>query len=210
MNDKTIKIFKLIAFLIAFSGLIMTFIGHRIDFPQNSLPRSIALFFSFFTIWTNILLAVYFFITCFLPDSKLGVWSNKDFVKTALLLYIIFVGAGFHFLLSMVEFKGIRLWGSNILHYMNPILMLIDWLLSKPTTKIKFKHTVLWLLFGIAYDIFALIKGSLTGFYPYPFFDVGDLGIIRVLINILGFSCGFLILGNLLATISNYRLKIAK
>ena len=199
MDKKIVNIFKLIAFLTAFAGLEIAFI---------TAPTA---FFLAFTIWTNILLAVYFFITCFLFDFKIGVWSNKDHVKSALLLYIIIVGASYHFLLSMTwEPKGFVLWGINIQHYLTPILMLIDWLLLKPSTKIIFKHTVLWLIFPIAYALFTIIRGSITGHYPYYFFHVGNLGIVQVLINMIGFLCVFLILGNLIAFVNNLRLKLFK
>ena len=208
---KISKILKLIAFLSALAGVVMVFFAYRIENPQHSLAVSIVFPLGFLTIWTNITLAVYFFVTCFLSDSQIGIWLNKDYVKSALLLYIIFVGAGYHFLISMLwEPKGLHLWGSNINHYITPILMLIDWLHSKPVTKIKFKHTLLWLIYPTAYALFTLIIGSLTDSYPYPFLHAGDLGIVRVLINILGFSCGYFILGNFLAIISNYRLKLAK
>jgi hypothetical protein len=211
MNKKTVKIFKLIAFLTALAGIVMIFIVLRIDYPQTSLFMSIVYYFNYFTNWTNILLTAYFFITCFLYDYKIGVWSNKDYVRSALLLYILVIGVGFHFLISKFwEPEGILLWGSNICHYITPILMLIDCALLKPSIKIKFKHTVLWLIYPIAYALFVIIKGSLTGHYPYFFLHVGDLGIVRVLINIIGFLCVYLILGNLIAFVNNLRLKLFK
>ena len=38
-------------------------------------------------------------------------------------------------------------------------------------------------LFPAAYMVFALIRGAITDFYPYPCADVGVLGYPRVIVN---------------------------
>ncbi len=42
------------------------------------------------------------------------------------------------------------------------------------------------LLFPLAYGAWTLAHGAATGWYPYPFVDVVDLGYLRVLANIVG------------------------
>jgi Na+/H+-dicarboxylate symporter len=54
------------------------------------------------------------------------------------------------------------------------------------------------------YLLFALSRGALSGFYPYPFIDVSKLGLGKVLLNSLGllvalviFSLLFLAIGKI-------------
>ena len=42
--------------------------------------------------------------------------------------------------------------------------------------------------------MYVLIVGAATGWYPYPFVDVADLGYPQALINIAGLVLAFLIL----------------
>lgn len=37
----------------------------------------------------------------------------------------------------------------------------------------------------MVYSVYAMIRGSLTGIYPYPFLDAGKLGLLQVLLNLV-------------------------
>ena len=50
--------------------------------------------------------------------------------------------------------------------------------------------------FPIAY---AMARGAITGFYPYPFIDVPALGIARVIVNALAILAGFFAIAILLS-----------
>jgi len=50
----------------------------------------------------------------------------------------------------------------------------------------------LWLLFPIVYAIYALVRGGLTGWYPYPFLNPDVSGASSVVTTIVGlFALGF-------------------
>ena len=42
----------------------------------------------------------------------------------------------------------------------------------------------------LLYVVYVLVRGHLTGLYPYPFIDVGALGLKYVLLNALGLCAG--------------------
>jgi hypothetical protein len=48
----------------------------------------------------------------------------------------------------------------------------------------------LW--YPLVYLVWTLLHGAVTGWYPYPFVDVADLGYPRALINIAGLVVAFL------------------
>jgi hypothetical protein len=51
-----------------------------------------------------------------------------------------------------------------------------------------------WLLYPAAYLVYSLLRGGLTGWYPYPFLDVPTIGLARVLINGIALLVVFLLM----------------
>jgi hypothetical protein len=60
-----------------------------------------------------------------------------------------------------------------ILHYVMPVLFVIDWLFLVPKETLKLKDTFGWLAYPIVYLVWTFIHGAYTGFYPYPLFEYG-------------------------------------
>lgn len=54
---------------------------------------------------------------------------------------------------------------------------------------------VVWLGYPLVYAAYSLIHGAVTGFYPYPFINVSNLGYDKVLINMAVLVLVFLGLG---------------
>lgn len=87
-----------------------------------------------------------------------------------------------------------------ILHYVMPVLFIIDWLFFVPKESLKAKDGLVWLAFPIVYLVWTFIHGAYYGFYPYPFLNVGELGLTQALLNEAGLLVIFLILGLALVT----------
>ena len=52
-----------------------------------------------------------------------------------------------------------------------------------------------WLTFPLVYGLYSIFRGPLSGFYPYPFLDVSNLGLARVVANMAAMSGFFLAMG---------------
>ena len=133
-------------------------------------------FFSYFTVETNILV-----IATLLLSAIATAAGNNDrlaILRSATTVYILIVGIGFSLLLSQVE--GLTLtavpWDNIVLHYIIPVAVLVDFLLDRPKHRASFKKSLVWLLFPILYASYALTRGALTGWYPYPFLDPATKG----------------------------------
>jgi len=87
-----------------------------------------------------------------------------------------------------------------ILHYVIPILFVIDWLFLVPKETLKAKDAAVWLAFPVVYLVWTFIHGAYSSFYPYPFLNVNELGLARVLLNEAGLLIVFLVLGSILVT----------
>jgi hypothetical protein len=170
------------------------------DFDANAISRTIN-FFSYFTILTNILAALALTLPGLAPQSAVARFFSRPSVRTAITGYIIIVMTIVYFVLRhLSNLQGPDLLSDVIPHYVMPILFVIDWLVLVPKETLKLKDGLVWLAFPIIYLIWTFIHGAYSGFYPYPFLNVGELRIARVLLNEAGLLALFLILGLLLVT----------
>jgi len=163
-------------------------------------------FFSYFTILTNILAALALTLPWLAPQSALGEFFSRPSVRTAIAAYIIIVMAIVYLILRhLSNLQGWDFIADLLLHYVMPILFVIDWLLLVPKQALKLRDTLYWLAFPVVYLIWTFVHGAASGFYPYPFLNTGELGIARVLLNEAGLLVVFLILGSILVTGGNRR-----
>lgn len=153
-------------------------------------------FFSYFTILSNVLVALALTVPVAAPNSRLGRWFAGEAVRAALAMYIVVVGVVYHFLLAPTwNPQGLALLGNSLLHYVMPAAFVLDWLLFAPKGRLNWNDPAKWLLFPLVYGGWTLIHGVLSGWWPYPFVDVGALGLGRVLLNFVGLLIFFLIVG---------------
>ena len=158
-------------------------------------------FFSYFTILTNILAALALTLPGLAPQSALTRFFERPTVRTAIAAYIIIVMAIVYFVLRhLTDLAGWNFVADLILHYLMPTLFVIDWLFLVPKETLKMKNAGMWLVFPILYLVWTFIHGAVSGFYPYPFLNTGELGMARVLLNEAGLLVIFLILGFVLVT----------
>jgi hypothetical protein len=141
-------------------------------------------FLSYFTILSNILVALAMTLPWAAPDTRMGRFFLEPSVRTAILVYIIIVAVIYHYLLAPLwNPQGLQLLATTIEHVVAPALYIVDWALFVPKGTLQFKSAFAWLGFPFAYAGYSLLHGAATGFYPYPFLDVTTLHYERVLVN---------------------------
>jgi hypothetical protein len=152
-------------------------------------------FFSFFTILTNLLAGAALLWPVLGPRSDIGRFLDRPSVRTAIAGYIIVVGTVYYLLLSDVsDAQGWQLVLEHVLHYVTPPLFVLDWLLFVPKGNVAWGNGLACLGFPAAYAAWTLGHGAATGWYPYHFLDVPDLGYAQTLLNIAGLVLAFLVL----------------
>ena len=159
-------------------------------------------FFSYFSILSNVLAALCLTTPWLASRSVLGRFFDDPSVRTAAALYIS-VTAVVNFLLlrDLWEPRGLRLVADTLLHYVTPTLFVFDWLALSPRRRLRWRSALVWLLFPLAFAAYSIVHGRLSGFYPYPFLDVGAIGLARVLLNMTILAGVFLCLGLLLIAV---------
>lgn len=85
-----------------------------------------------------------------------------------------------------------------LLHVVAPILAVGGWLLVGPRPRVTW-GTVAWSVVApLAWIGWTFARGAATGWYPYPFLDVGQVGWGQALLTTAAISVGFLVGGALI------------
>ncbi|WP_025764909.1 Pr6Pr family membrane protein [Dyadobacter tibetensis] len=141
-------------------------------------------FFSFFTILTNTLVAIYFTYQSFKKPLSPNAVLNKPGTLTALTVYITVVGIVYQIVLRQVwEPTGLQKWVDELLHSIIPILVVSYWYRYENIAQVSMKRIPYWLVFPLVYLLYILLRGHLSDFYPYPFVNIVEIGLPQVLIN---------------------------
>lgn len=151
--------------------IIVALVAQLLTNIQQGL--SVVNFFSFFTVESNILAAAV------LLTVGVGALASKKatpqfaFIRGAATLYMTITGIVFALLLSglQAELQLTVPWINVVLHYIGPVVILVDWLLFPPKFRFTFRVALGWLVFPVAYLVYSLVRGSFVQWYPYPFIN---------------------------------------
>jgi hypothetical protein len=75
-------------------------------------------------------------------------------------------------------------WSNAGLHYVSPVATLLGWLLLGPRPRVTGATVARALVWPVVYVGWTLAHGAVTGWYPYPFLDVAELGYARALVDV--------------------------
>ena len=172
---------------------------------QASVAETITRYFSFFTILTNIMVAICATVLWLKPNSKWGSFFSKPGILTALTVYITIVGVTYNVILRFLwQPQGLQWITDELLHLIIPILFLLLWCLYVEKSGLEYKQAFRWLIYPILYMVYTAIRGAIVHYYPYPFTDVTILGYGRVIINSVVLFIAFLGLSLFLIAIGKY------
>ena len=160
-------------------------------------------YFSYFTIQTNILVAVCFTALLLKPQSKWGRFFSRQQTLSAITVYIVIVGLIYNTILRFLwEPEGLQKIVDELLHSVIPLLVLFYWFVFTAKDRLQWKNVLPWLIYPFAYIVYVLIRGSVSGFYPYPFINTQRLGLDKVLVNSVGIAFVFICMSLLLVMIA--------
>ncbi|TDQ08236.1 Pr6Pr family membrane protein [Pedobacter metabolipauper] len=201
MKHKLRFVYTLIYAVTLWFALILQFyISTKLYLAQGrTLEGAITQIISYFTIQTNLLIAVSLAAMLFKPASALGRFFSKTSVQTAIAVYILIVGLIYAVLLKgLWKLEGLFVLTDFLLHTFSPIAYLLYWIIFVPKEKIDWKNLFSWAIFPLLYLFYSLIRGAVSGYYPYPFVDAAKFGYLQVVINSLGVLAVFLLFSSAL------------
>ncbi len=193
-SSKSQQTFVIIGAILAWFAVIFQL--YLIIINRNfSVLITIFRFFSFFTILTNIIVAITFSSFCFQKNSVSKNFFSQSKVLTAVTVYITIVGLVYNLILRFTwQPKGLQMLVDELLHTVIPIYFIIFWLIFVPKGSLGWKNVFPWLLYPFMYLVYIMIWGHFSTQYPYPFINVMELGYERVLINSVLLFITFLIM----------------
>jgi hypothetical protein len=166
---------------------------------EGSVAEITVRFLGFFTILSNLWVALVCSFALVGRGSRMARWLRSPRALAAAALYIGITHVVYVALLhALWSPTGAQWWADIGLHYAVPLLYFAWWLLFAPRPGLGWGDALRWLAFPLVFVSWTLWHGAAVHEYPYPFLDVGALGMDRVLINILALGGGFLALGTLL------------
>lgn len=191
----TLQIFELILAFIAWFA-----IGIQALIASISLINLL----SYFTIWSNLTVAVALTVPQVFPSSTAARYFLRPKVRSAIALYILIVGLVYNIVLRGIwDPKGWQLLADNLLHVVVPCLYVGYWVVSIPKKSLKWTDGKVWLCFPLLYVCYSMVRGHLIHWYPYPFLDVDRLRYPSVLFNIALMAGIFLIISTIMIWLNN-------
>lgn len=170
----------------------------------TSVTTAIVNYFSFFTILTNLLVALVLTQLSFRRPAHEPFLTRADVQATAA-ISIVIVGIVYSLVLRQLwEPEGLQKIADIVLHDAIPVLYALYWLYFARNHSVNFHDVPRWLVYPAVYLVYTLIRGALTERYPYPFLDAGELGLLRVSLNIFVLLGVFLTVGFLLLAINQW------
>ena len=190
---------------------------------QSGLPQTGKIrpgMFCFYTSQSNLLVVVYEFalFTAWLlradavfpllaaPGTALAVtvciWGTHLIYHFALLPYVRRTGRSF------VDSSQGRI-GNILVHYVTPLLTVLQWLLLADKTGLGVRHALYWLVIPLYYLIYILLRartgkpiGNTDLLYPYFFLDYPSLGRKKFCLNVAILLVTFFTLAMILVGLS--------
>jgi hypothetical protein len=183
------KSFRAIGALITWASVVIQYAVLVADGTFGGLAATTFTYLGYFTILTNILVGLAFTAPFLAPTNTLRSFFERQAVRAAIALYILVVMVVYWAVLAQIHHPvGLSAVANVGLHLVVPVLYILDWLVFAPKDKMSFKRIPLWVIYPMVYGIYTIIRGALSGVYPYPFLNVTELGIGQVSINMLGFT----------------------
>ncbi len=145
------------------------------------LATRVIRFFSYLTIWSNILVAVMAATLVARPDRDGPVWRALRLDAVV----ICFGGGVVHFFLlrPLLDLSGADLLADRLLHVVVPLLAVVGWLVFGPRDRVSRADLGPFLVVPVGWLVYTLVRGAFVDWYPYPFIDVDELGYAAVVVN---------------------------
>lgn len=158
------------------------------DAPLMSLQ-----IFKYFTIQSNLIAIVYFWLYFSLrlhyksPTFQKLSGMVMVCITITFLVYLVFLE-------PVYDPVGLNLLGSILLHYINPLLVVGFVLYYRRDYELTISDIKLWFVYPITYLVFLLLHGIISTDYLYPFFQVSEVGVWGLIGAILGIFGLYLLL----------------
>lgn len=202
MKSKFDLLFKIIIVIVSGVGLYLNF---NLLTVRNSII--------YFTIQSNLLCFIFYFITVILMITKKLEKNDIYYIAKGMVTMAITITMFVYWLIlssgeGMEAYIGHDL-ENYFVHLFTPLLVIFDYIILGEKGNLKKNYPFIWSFILIAYSLFNIIYvlfgGTFAGGvkYPYPYMNIDELGLIRVFANCLIIYVFFVGYGSIVQRLDN-------
>lgn len=191
-----------------FGLLVLIAIGVQLSIHVG-LQYTVVNFFSYYTNLANLLAAGVFIAGAIRNIRGAHATALAEQLRFMAAINMVIVGIVFSILLRNVDLGSLLPWINTLLHYVMPVIVLLDWIIAPPQIKLSARDLTGVLVFPIVYLAYTLIRGSNNNWYPYPFLNPVNVGGYSIVgLYALAITVVFVLAGFALMTIGNRRARL--
>jgi len=195
------RLFFSLLTLAAIATQFVVHLQHRFDLLN---------FFSYFTNLSNIFAAAVLLFGAATLLRRRAPTATDDLIRGAAVVAMAIVGIVFSILLRDTDLGTLLPWVNTVVHYIMPVVMVADWCYQPPQSQLGFAQAGYWLIYPFLYLAYSLIRGAISGFYPYPFLNPAQSsGYGGVSLYCLAIFAAFLVASWLLILVGDTLQRIA-
>ena len=154
------------------------------DVTPPALGTRLIRFVSYFTILTNLLVAITT-TTLALEQDRYPRWWKV--LRLNAVVGIGVTGLVHWFLLRpLLDLDGADYLADKLLHVVVPLLAVVGWAVFGPRGRADRSLLLPSLIFPVGWLAYTLVRGAVAGWYPYPFLDVALQGYPKALLACAG------------------------
>jgi hypothetical protein len=174
-------------------------------------------YFAFFSIVTAIIAGFFLVTTGFGLSLNQEDPKSIEIAKLSLTVSMIIVGVVYHALLAGAAGDvrdGDYVWPvlpNEVIHTYGPIVIAVEYLLSHKAFRLKLRAALWVAVFPLVWLVFSVIRGLISGWWPYWFINPNDPGgIPGMLTYITAITAFFLIVGFVILGIKKLFQRLAR
>jgi len=174
------------------TNTVPTLLGFNRPGAEGVIGRTLD-YFSYFTIWSNILVAIVATLLLVNPLRRSGIFRV---LRMDSLIMITVTGLIFAIILAPdAQLQGWQHLSNTLEHYITPVLTVLVFLLLGPRGLFRISTVFLALVIPFIWVAYTLVRGAVIDAYPYGFIDVAAHGYGTVTVNLIGIVVFGIILG---------------
>jgi hypothetical protein len=191
---------------------------------DRDVTTTIANFFSFFTILSNLVAAlallgavVWFWMR---PPHEEREPAGISLALAGATTYLVITGVVYNLLLRGLPTADDHVaWANEILHVASPVFLVLDLLIAPTRRALRWRAVVAILAFPISWIVYTLVRGpfvidprdGVAFWYPYPFLNPNGVnGWGGVTAYVIGIAVTFVVVGALVVWIGRLRAQSAR